>query len=375
MPPFPEVQAMAKIFGIPFFEKAPTKLAWAALSAGVGLYFAFLYYQPRGSFQEVWRNDSKNSYILVFAYPSSAYLDWSSPTTLSRTSLQSSINKRVWGRPSAIGHAQFAWRCQRPDGAWEMGASGQSGERSGQALKALLGGWGLSVLELVFTDGHLEDLADVEQRVRIGVKTGQFSWLGLKVPAQNCLNLANYVKEYRTAKAFRNYGFPLDPLKLQGGGCTSYANAALQRSGLDLPFRPAWVRHYEIAEKHLGRSQAPPSFSTILPQSRVPKSVKKVSLTSFLFGSQSWAQTGEKSIPFAYYDPELFYEGLRHMENSLRKEQQLSLKKVVRTRHLDLFQRRIQNSSESWMRLLKIAEKPMHIQELMGVSGAVIDLQ
>jgi hypothetical protein len=63
------------------------------------------------------------------------------------------------------------------------------------------------------------------------------------------------------------------------------------------------------------------------------------------------------------------------MENSLRKEQQLSLKKVVRTRHLDLFQRRIQNSSESWMRLLKIAEKPMHIQELMGVSGAVIDLQ
>lgn len=361
---------MAKIL-----KKKRTQVALAALTATAGLYLAYLFYQPQGNFQTLWKNDNKNSYILVFAYPSATYLDWSSPSSLARTSVQSTLNQRVWGRPSAIGHAQFAWRCQKPDGAWEVGASGQSGEKHGQGLKALLSGWGMSVLELVFTDGQLENQSDVEKRLGLGVKTGQFSWLGFKVPAQNCWNLANYVKEYSDAKAYQHYGFPVDPLKLEGGGCTSYANAALQRSGLDLPFRPAWLRHYEIAQKHLGRAQDPPHLTAVLPQARLPKENRNVAFSHFVFGKQTWAQAGEKGIPFAYYDPELFYESFIHIENALRQEQQLALKKAVRTPRLDLFQGRIQTVTQNWMGLLKLAEKPMQIEAVMGVSGAVIDLQ
>ena len=181
------------------------------------------------SYDRVVQGDS--SYVFLFAFPSAAYLDWSSPSKLTWTSLQSTIAKRTFALPTTIGHAQFAWHCQKPDGTvLSSGGSGQSGERNGQSLQILKDGWGMSLLELVYTDGILESTEDVKARVRKGAAKDQFSWVAFQVPAESCVAMAEYVDAFKASGAHENYGFPVDPLKLEGGGCTSFAHAAVVKA-------------------------------------------------------------------------------------------------------------------------------------------------
>ncbi|MEZ0373187.1 MAG: hypothetical protein ACAI44_29110 [Candidatus Sericytochromatia bacterium] len=320
--------------------------------------------------------DRSSSYILVFAYPSAAWLDWSSPSNLSRTSVQSTLAKRLFSLPTTIGHAQIAWSCRGADGTLlSSGASGQSGENNGQSLAALRTGWGMSILEMVFTDGELETAADVDSRIRKGVATNQFSWAGFKVPTENCLQMVDFIEHYQASGAFKNYGFPVDPLKFEGAGCTSYANAALERSGAPLPFRDAWVRSYQIPENQLGRNGEPPAHTAIVPQARIPQREHQIGLNEFLFGDQQWARPDEPGIRFQYYDPELFYESFLHLENDYRQAHGLPLRTATRTATLDAFQQKLKQTTDSWMQQLQQQKVPMQLAQILGDSGLIIDLR
>lgn len=327
------------------------------------------------AYEDVFR-DHHSSYILVFAYPSAAWLDWSSPSKLSATSVQSAVVKRMFSLPTTIGHAQFAWSCRQPDGQLiSQGASGQSGENNGQSLAALSKGWGMSILELVFTDGNLEYDQEVNQRILNGAAKNQFSWAGFKVPTESCMKLVNFVEKYQAAGAYTNYGFPVDPLKYQGAGCTSYANAALERSDAPLPFRDAWVRHYQIPESQLGRNGEPPAHTAIVPAARIPDRKLEVPLTDFLFGDRQWAKENEASIRFEYYDPELFYESFLHLENGYRQTQGMPLKPAVRTASLDGFQQQLKTRMTQWMQTLQANKTPMQLDKIAGESGLIVDLR
>jgi hypothetical protein len=346
----------------------------AALLMATSLFGRPAWAESAPSLDAFYARNPDQSLLVVLAFPSSSYLDWSSPSALARSSVQSTLSKRLMAHPSTIGHAQIAWRCQKPDGSWESGATGQSGEKNGQSLQALTAGWGMSILELVYTDGHLESEAEVEDRIRTGVNTAQFSWLGLKVPAQNCLRVSEFVKTYRAAGAAINYGFPVEPGRHEGGGCTSFANAALEKSGLNLPFRTGWVRNYQIPERYLGRSSTVPGFSAVVPQARIPQRPLYVPLSEFLFGDARWATDNEAAIRFAYYDPELFYESFIALENYLRAVKWQKPKPDRRTAELDSFQSRLRVLLGDWVKYLRQQGRPMEVQEIRGVSGAVIDV-
>lgn len=321
-------------------------------------------------------SDRSSSYILVFAYPSAAWLDWSNPSNLSRTSVQSTLAKRTFALPTTIGHAQIAWSCRDDEGKLlSRGASGQSGENNGQSLSALRAGWGMSMLEMVFTDGNLEFEAEVDERIRSGAAANQFSWAGFKVPTRQCMQMVTFVEKYQQSGAYKNYGFPVDPLKFQGAGCTSYANAAVESSGAPIPFRKAWVRSYPIPERQLGRNDTLPDFTAIVPQARIPKRKLNVGLNEFLFGNLTWAQKNEPSILFQYYDPELFYESFLHLENSYRQAQNLPLRQATRTASLDGFQQNLKTQTQQWMQTLQKQKIPMQLDQIAGTSGLVIDLR
>lgn len=346
------------------------------LAAVLGLYLACPAAPAKAApFQQVYR-DKSASYILLFAFPSSSYIDWSNPSALARTALQTTLSKSLMGNASGIGHAQFAWHCRRPDGSLASdGATGQSGMDSGQGVKALLAGWGMSILELVYTDGHLESVAEVKDRISKGAASNQFSWSGFKVPYENCMAMAEYVESYTKAEAYKNYGFPVDPLKNEGGGCTSFAHAAVARTGLDLPFAKDWVREYQVAESHMGRSDEVPAITTIVAKAGIPKRNKEVPLSEFLFGNLDWARPGEPAFTFRYYDPELFYESFQHMENMERQKEGLTLKNPTRTSHSDPFQLQIKTATEQWIQQLQDKNVPMQIDQIAGYSGLIVDLR
>jgi hypothetical protein len=329
--------------------------------------------QPHARYQEVFERDPQGNYILVFAYPSSAYLDWSGPSNLARTMGASLLARNLLGRPSSLGHAQFAWYCQG-EKAPITGAAGQSGEHHGQGLKALLGGWGLSLLQLTYTDGNLETAEEVNQRIQNGMTSGQFSWLGLKVSAATCRKVADYVNAYQAAQAYQNYGFPVDPLKLEGGGCTSFASAAVTRSGLNLPFQAHWTREYRLPEAQMGRAASPPPFSAIMGTAQVPATPKHVDAVPFFFQQIAWAKLEEPGVPFVYYDPELFHESFMHLENAYRQTQGLPLRPALRTPDMDAFQSRLKASTEVWFDQLQAQGNPMALGHIHGVPGLIVSM-
>lgn len=334
---------------------------------------AFAVSTPERGYDRVIQGDS--SYVFLFAFPSAAYLDWSSPSNLTWTSLQSTIAKRTFALPTTIGHAQFAWHCQKPDGTvLSRGGSGQSGELNGQSLQILKDGWGMSLLELVYTDGVLESTEDVKSRVRKGAAKDQFSWVAFQVPTESCMAMAEYVDAFKAAGAHKNYGFPVDPLKLEGGGCTSFAHAAVVKAGLPLPFREDWLREYNIAVEDMGRGETTPAFTTIVPQAKVPESPKYVGLPTFLWGNKTWDTTG-KGVPFRYYDPELFYESFLHLENGYRQGNQLPQRHAIRTSTEDAYQQKMKASTQDWIAELNSRQTPMRLDVIEGKSGVVIDLR
>jgi hypothetical protein len=325
------------------------------------------------SYDRVTQGDS--SYIFLFAFPSAAYLDWSSPSKLAWTSLQSTLAKRTFALPTTIGHAQFAWHCQKPDGTvLTSGGSGQSGERNGQSLQVLKDGWGMSLLELVYTDGILESTEDVKDRVRKGAAKDQFSWVAFQVPTESCVAMADYVDAFKAAGAHENYGFPVDPLKLEGGGCTSFAHAAVVKAGLPLPFEEDWLREYRIAPGDMGRGEEIPAFTTVVPQAKIPKTPTYVGLPGLLWGNRTWDQSGG-GVPFRYYDPELFYESFLHLENAYRQAHQLPQRQALRTSTADNYQQKIKASTTQWVSELQAEKVPMRLDTIEGKSGLVIDLR
>jgi len=326
------------------------------------------------TYTDLFKANPDASYILVFAFPSSAWLDWSSPSRLARTTLQSQIAKRLYHYPSSIGHAQIAWSCRLPDGTLLQGATGQTGEEHGQGISALTQGWGLSLLEMVYNDGHLESPAEVERRLQVGAKADQFSWLGFQVKPSQCQRLAEFVKDYDQAGAAVNYGFPVDPLKLQGGGCTSFANAAVEKSGIPFPLNRYWLRKYEMPLKYMGRQPALPAHTKLVPQARIPEANKAVSLVDFLWGDVTWAQAGEPSVPFSYYDPELFYENFLHLENAHRQHIGLNTKAPVRTETYDEFQLPLKTASDNWIKALQQQGTPLKLGVIHQTSGLIVDL-
>lgn len=345
-----------------------------ALAVALAAFPAAAETRKTNSYTELFQLNPQASYILVFAFPSSAWLDWSSPSRLARTTVQSQIARRLYHYPSSIGHAQIAWSCQMPDGTVQKGATGQTGEEHNQGLSSLLQGWGMSLLELVYPDGHLESEAEVEQRLQTAAKANQFSWVGFQVKPTQCQRLVEFVKAYEKAGAAINYGFPVDPLLLQGGGCTSFANAAVEKAGIPFPLRRYWTRKYDIPLHHMGRQTALPAFTQLVPQARVPQANHSVSLTDFLWGEVSWARAGEPAVPFTYYDPELFYENFLHLENAHRQQLGLKLKPPVRTASYDEFQQPLKVASEAWMQQLQQAGTPLKLGMIHQTSGLMVDL-
>lgn len=331
---------------------------------------------PQSStYTDLFKANPDSSYILIFAFPSSTWLDWSSPSRLARTTLQSQIARRLYHYPSSIGHAQIAWSCRMPDGSQLQGATGQTGEEHGQGIAALTQGWGLSLLEMVYSDGHLESPQEVEERLQIGAKANQFSWLGFQVKPEQCQRLAEFVKAYDQAGAAINYGFPVDPLKLEGGGCTSFANAAVEKAGIPFPLRRYWLRQYNMPLKHMGRQPSPPAHTKLVPQARLPQDTRSVSLVDFLWGDVTWAQAGEPAVPFSYYDPELFYENFLHLENAHRQYLGLKTKPPIRTAEYDEFQKPLKNASDGWMKTLQAQGAPLKLGVIHQTSGLIVDLR
>ena len=324
-------------------------------------------------YTEIIKKDPDSNYVFLFVYRSAAYLDWSGASKLAKTTLNSQITRRLKGDASSIGHAQIAWHCNDGKGHISEGATGQTGQNGNEGFELVKAGWGLSVLDTVFNDGYLESADEVKAKMVKADKTNNFAWMAIKTTNSACSEMNRFVKDYKESGAAINYGFPVDPLKLQGAGCTSFANASFAKTNLNLPVAKAWVRHIKLPLKYMGKLSTPLKGTTPMELAKSKAEEKKIPMGEFLSGDVAWAKDGEEYKDFYYYDPELFYESLVHAENFYRLSAGIKAKNPVRTKEYDEAQVNTKNISENWINDLMKDYKRIKIGKIHTTTGLIIE--
>lgn len=184
----------------------------------------------------------------------------------------------------------------------------------------------------------------------------------------------DFVEKYQKSGAAVNYGFPVEPLKYEGAGCTSFANAAVQKTGLKLPLSEAWLRHIKLPLKLMGRLEQAYPGTIPLELAKSSEDTHIVPITDFIFKDLKWAQGEEAYKDFYYYDPELFYESFVHIENVYRQNAGMSLKKPVRTNGYDSTQLQTRQISEEWItRVLNDPRNHVRLGKISSTTGLIVD--
>lgn len=317
--------------------------------------------------------DSNSNYIFLFVYRSSTYLDWSGASRLAKTTLNSQIAKRIKSDASSIGHAQIGWHCNDGKGKISQGATGQTGQNGNEGFELVKAGWGLSVLDMVFNDGYLEPETEVKEKMIKADNNNNFAWMAIKTTNTACEEMAKFVDQYDKSGAAINYGFPVEPTKFEGAGCTSFANAAFEKTNLNLPLSKAWVRHIKLPLDYMGKLSTPLKGTTPLELAKNIDEEKKIPMKDFLFSDINWANEGQPYKDFYYYDPELFYESLVHIENFYRQSANMRLKNPLRTKNYDEFQTNTKTISENWIKNLMNDYKRVKIGKIHNTTGLIIE--
>ena len=124
--------------------------------------------------------------------------------------------------------------------------------------------------------------------------------------------------------ADKNFGFPVDPKKYEGGGCSSYGNAILWASGIDFPIIDKWYRTVYFPFELMGyiddktMNSIPNTFYVStgkIPERKVDGSIQSIwDIIKITPSLGKWADPS-KGHKFDMYDPELFYRACVILEN------------------------------------------------------------
>ncbi|MCM0606068.1 MAG: hypothetical protein KA715_08260 [Xanthomonadaceae bacterium] len=198
--------------------------------------------------------ESRDSTIDLFVFRSSTRINFDSPKTLFFSTIKSYITSRIDRilpgqlgnkNESMLGHVSFKYSCGCED--WKSSLRrermvGHTGQKNNQAAKQIFKGGGLVPSVSIYTDGHLETDQEVQDMLdSYGAHPEMVKVLRLKTSCQVCRNFAQFVDDYESSGAYKNYTLVYQPraflkgkssVDAAGGGCASFTAGALERSGI-----------------------------------------------------------------------------------------------------------------------------------------------
>jgi hypothetical protein len=220
--------------------------------------------------------------LTLFFYPSPG-LDWSSPASLTRTTMIGNLLRKR----RSLGHVSVRVQSDGIDIFTGMTQQNKSEGRN----EVLWKGFGLGILLHNFK-GRLETKEELEPELELRMQTGLLSFIKFKLSPAHCTRLDAFLKAYQDKKGHETYGMIPRPLYGEGGGCSAFGAAFLQIAGLmEEEFEKSWTRSFLIPKKFTG---GPSTNQYISP------------LQMFL--AQSWATPDEPHEKGFFWDPDLMHQ-------------------------------------------------------------------
>lgn len=248
--------------------------------------------------------DPKRSYVVLNMIEPGLPMDLRSAELFRRSyvapGLSDSFNK------PALGHAIVAWQCARPGKKPVRGATGLTGEASGQSGQMVKAGWGLTPIVSTYTDGYLQTAESIGSTLQWRKAKERMWSLAVEVEPAQCESMVRFLRAFlfHPSRPMNNFGLAVDPEKMQGGGCGSFASAMANHARL---FPPAMIEafHRQVSAPTSLFGRGLPAPELVIPfavKNGRPGEIHKVSLLRFLDGP--WSGGGpQESIDIV--DPEL----------------------------------------------------------------------
>lgn len=196
------------------------------------------------------------SYLALVIRLSEANLDFRSPEHFKHGFLATPLAKA-----SLISHAGVGWHCGVGD-KLISGMAAQSGENNEQTVRMIVGGWGLTALFANFTDGYLQPPAifgDITIGQNLNWASPRLMALVEEVDERRCQKVVSFVRQYAQVSPAtgrypgQNFGLRFKPENLEGGGCGSFAVAALNQADFFGEAEPYLWRELHFSMKLMGR--------------------------------------------------------------------------------------------------------------------------
>lgn len=177
--------------------------------------------------------------------------------------------------------------------------SGINGHKNLAALRLTLGKAGLSVLTYRYK-GYLQSKEFIHKYLNdmLDQPDLKASFVRMKINRKQCRRIKRHYDEI-TNNSNLQYGFMVDPVKAEGGGCTAYIVSFAQKAKVfDEYLKKQWFRTVNIAVRHLGPTDQTEEIDGI--------PLQPISMLRFLipFIPAKWHQPDEPVVTFTYPDPQ-----------------------------------------------------------------------
>ena len=254
--------------------------------------------------------------LSLFIFPATHKLDWSSPTTLTRSTLRSTVAGIGRKGSMDIGHVAINLKCSTTE-KW----AGMSRQNKGESLDLVLRrGAGMGTLLHNF-QGKLDSSNEIQEWVQIHADRGTLRVVDFQVSSTECEELLNVLTDYESSNQQYNYGLSNNPFHGEGSGCSAFGAYFTEVSGhLDEQTKSAWSHTVYIPNSLIGpHHQVRYDFVHRQPH-RSEKEFNHIRFLSLYFRNHLWdTEDSSDATSLFFFSPDRMYEwaeSMRHAEGT-----------------------------------------------------------
>jgi len=246
-------------------------------------------------------SSARANYLSLHFYPAPTAVNWSSPSSLARSTVFNSIV----AISHSIGHATVEVSCDNGEHFLSGATSADDKEQNTLLFKDKIG------LGILFHDfhGRLQSDREITSELTERYKTGHLGVVTYLISTSTCQRLSNYYHEYVKLGYGQHYGLSNRPRYREGAGCTAFAKSFLDIAGLNGGFEEsAWARTINVPLIYIGR----------------PWTENSVSLSSLVFPKSRthWSSDADPHMTVMFWDPDRMYKWVRSTWSYLKKHPQ-----------------------------------------------------
>jgi|GEM_PF-6035180 len=259
----------------------------------------------------VWADAPK---ITLYIYKSPAGIEWDSPYSLAVSALKNQVYSYFDGNTRLLGHISIDLQCKQRRVV--TGMVGREGESRRMVLQEDAGH---GVLFHIFP-GRLETQADLENEIREKQQSGQVHAITYLVDDPTCDKMLQHYDTHVKLGGEHNYGFPLNTLAGEGGGCSAFGVSFLQVAGIvSGEYLRQWSGSVWVPKKYIGPHNTQ-RYKTADQPLLSNSAHKPVHVLSILLDSDAkkWGRPQDpESVFLAFFDPDTMF---RWVEDAVAKK-------------------------------------------------------